>query len=97
MIYEEARRLRRSLKRQREEWLATTQVIEHQPTKFSLHIGKGFRGLQPIPSDVQWWMDGDLIRYGFIERLIIWFGGARSIHREVQRQAAAYCPFVGKA
>lgn len=97
MIYEEARRLRRSLKHHSSEWLATTAAIEHLPTKFSLRIGKGLRGLQPISSNVEWWMDGDVVRYGFIERLIIWFGGARSIHREMQRRAAALCPFEGEA
>lgn len=101
MFFEEARRVVRAL-REPEQWSAHRYYLKHEPTGWSLWIGSGPLFVQPyLPVDEApgqpEWADPRPARYGVLDQLIIWYGGARRWNRRIKRESIRRARFKGDA
>lgn len=95
-MFEEARRLARSLRRG-DEWELTPYMVRHTPTGWALWIGSGLWFVQPyihVPKDKRF-PAGRVLRYSVLEKLIIWYGGARRWSRRARRESIRQARFPG--
>ncbi|MBW5800091.1 hypothetical protein [Halomonas elongata] len=101
MYFEEARRVVRAL-RKPEQWSAHCHYLTHKPTGWSLWIANGpffIRPYFPVSKapDHPEWAHSEPARYGVLEKLIIWYGGARRWHRWIKRESIRRARFKGDA
>lgn len=97
-MFEEARRLARSL-RNVDDWEPAPYTLKHVPTGWALWIGSGVWFVQPyvhVPKNKRL-PSGRVPRYGVIEKLIIWYGGARRWARMIERESIRQARFEGEA
>ncbi|WIX32541.1 hypothetical protein QO259_17280 [Salinicola sp. JS01] len=98
MIYEEARRLRRSLKRD-DEWDFDRFELTHKKTGYILMIGAGMGRLQAKSVPFGHPRSRHIVerRFGPIEKRIIWHGAASRYVKAIRRYSEMANRFEGEA